>query len=305
MGKASRAKRVRLSQPAETHEPDEPQNWPGGHVSVEITDARSLECFAVTIHGVVHYLHATTAQALHEALTRGLVEWDRTAKMAGTPGVLPEPSPEGSEVFDSTKITTELAEARESGRQMVRGALKALRNEGPIFEAHLPFLGFVERAQAFHQGVVDMVEAGNPLAAITLLRSFAENVAAVYYVDKHPQEFEKLRPGAKQRLPMGKVIAEAERHLPGFKQLYDHWSSVAHPSGAGAFHTLRVSESHQFTWQSHPTFHHLDDARRTLRWLDELRGIAALIIDRTAEVAGEAVDRHRGSRPRKSPESIT
>lgn len=147
---------------------------------------------------------------------------------------------------------------------------------------HLPFLAFVERAQAFHQGVVDMVESGNPLAAATLLRSFAENLAVVFYIENHPHEFEKLHPGAEQGLPMGRVVAAAQKRLPGFKQLYDHLSSMAHPSGAGAFQTFQVEDDGAFMWQSNPTFRSVHDARQLLKWLEELRELSASVIRETA-----------------------
>jgi hypothetical protein len=186
-----------------------------------------------------------------------------------------------SRVFDAEQLADELTEARLSSKEMVQGALGVLGGDRGFTRGHLPFLGFVERAQAFHQGVVDMVEAGNPLAAATLLRSFAENLAVVYYVDRHPHEFEKLQPGAEQGLPMGKVIAAAQRSLPGFKQLHDHLSSMAHPFGAGAFQTFRVEEDGRFFWQSNPTFRSSEEAGQFLIWLKEIRDLSARIIKET------------------------
>lgn len=147
----------------------------------------------------------------------------------------------------------------------------------------IAYFGFLERAQAFHEGVVAMIEAGNPLAAATLLRSFAENTAAVYYIDEHPQQVEKLELGAKQGLAIGKVVAAAEKSLPGFKSIYAQLSSMAHPSGAGSFHTMRVADDDEriVTWQSAPTFRTLDDARELLDLLAGLRSITTQIISAT------------------------
>ena len=116
---------------------------------------------------------------------------------------------------------------------------------------------------------------------MTVLRAYAENVAVVFWVNRKPEEFEKLRPGATQRLPIGKVVAEAERHLPGFKVLYDLWSDHAHPSGAGAFHTLKFGQEAEFTWQSHPNFRSVDDARQVLEWLDALCILTTRVIGQT------------------------
>lgn len=189
-------------------------------------------------------------------------------------------------MFGSSPIAGQIVAAREEGLQLVRGALKSF-NGGAIYEGDLAFLGFLERAQALHMGVVDMVERGNPIAAVTLLRSFAENIAVVYYVDARPHEFAKLAPGAKEGLAMGRVIAAAERNLPGFKRAYDHWSTIAHPSGAGAFHTLQVQGDGTSTWQSHPTFKNLDDARQVLKWLRELCAIGRRVVQNAAEARSE------------------
>lgn len=190
---------------------------------------------------------------------------------------------EQSEVFDASQVETELAAARRAGRAMLNDALSFLQEDGALLFDDLPFLGFIERAQAFHLGVIALVEQGNPLAAVTLLRAYAENLAVVFWINRRPAEFEKLRPGATQGLPIGKVIAEAERNLPGFKALYDLWSNHAHPSGSGAFHTLNVTNDCQFTWQSHPNFKSVDDARQILGWLDSICSLTTQVICQTVE----------------------
>ncbi|MGN7222345.1 hypothetical protein ACTHQN_05745 [Curtobacterium flaccumfaciens] len=89
MGKGARLKAERASAPlpAETHEPAVPRNWPDGHVGVAITDPDDDECIEVTIHGVRHYLHSTTARELSNMLGERLEEWNETAKEHGFPGV--------------------------------------------------------------------------------------------------------------------------------------------------------------------------------------------------------------------------
>lgn len=88
MGRASRSKRERESASRATHEPATSIDWPDGHVSVDLTGDDVGECIAVTVHGVRHHLHATTAQALSERLIDRIAEWDAMAKSAGAPGVL-------------------------------------------------------------------------------------------------------------------------------------------------------------------------------------------------------------------------
>ena len=71
----------------ETHEPKVPFNWPDGHVAVRLTDDDVGECVEVTIHGVRHYLHSTTARELSNRLIARLEEWNVIARAAGFPEV--------------------------------------------------------------------------------------------------------------------------------------------------------------------------------------------------------------------------
>lgn len=93
MGKASRLKSERqqvkvIREPVtETHEPPLPQNWPHGHVGVALTGDDQDECIEVTIHGVRHYLHTSTARELSQMLSSRIDEWNGTALAGGAPGV--------------------------------------------------------------------------------------------------------------------------------------------------------------------------------------------------------------------------
>ena len=228
-----------------------------------------------------------TRQAIQElegSASKPRVEQFVARNPVGSPPASDEKESQHSRVFDAAEIADELEIARVSSLEMVRGSLGVLGDSRGFSLNHFAFLGFVERAQAFHQGVVQMVESGNPLAAATLLRSFAENLAVIYYVDKHPTEFQKLLPGAKHGLPMGKVVAAAEMRLPGFKGIHDHLSSMAHPSGAGAFQTMQFEGNRDWSWQSNPTFRSVDEAREILTWLGEMRELCARIIRETAVV---------------------
>jgi hypothetical protein len=72
----------------ETHEPEDPVNWPHGHVSVtrmdamgrqrrqlaledvsvSITDAAASECIAIVLGNTRHFLHSATARELSNML---------------------------------------------------------------------------------------------------------------------------------------------------------------------------------------------------------------------------------------------
>lgn len=184
--------------------------------------------------------------------------------------------------FDATPIENELDAARKQARDMVRGALKMFGPRGELYESHFPLMGFIERAQAFSLGAIVMIEAGNPLSAATLLRSLAENLATAFYVTKRPEALAKLQPGAEHGLPVGQVIAAAEKSLPGFKKMYDELSSMAHPSGAGGFHTLRA-DGNEITWQSHPRFKDASQAHDFLALLAALSHRSEQVITATVE----------------------
>lgn len=59
--------------PPVTREPEvAPPGWPASVVRSELTGPDDDECVRVTIHGVAHLLHATTARALSDALLKTL-----------------------------------------------------------------------------------------------------------------------------------------------------------------------------------------------------------------------------------------
>jgi hypothetical protein len=74
MGEAKRKREYGIQ---ETHEPHSPQNWPHGHVHVEVTGDETVECFVVTVHTVKHYLHASTARELQKMLQVALDQFNR------------------------------------------------------------------------------------------------------------------------------------------------------------------------------------------------------------------------------------
>lgn len=70
--------------PAVTHEPEVAlPGWPDSHARVRLTSDDAVECIAIEIHGVTHYLHSTTAAELYKALGARLREWNGPAKAAG------------------------------------------------------------------------------------------------------------------------------------------------------------------------------------------------------------------------------
>lgn len=88
MGRAKVGKPRRERPMNETHEPESPlPGWPRSHVDSELTDWDTDECVVVTIHGVQHYLHSTTARELQVAIGKTLVEYNARCEDSGYPGV--------------------------------------------------------------------------------------------------------------------------------------------------------------------------------------------------------------------------
>jgi hypothetical protein len=84
---ANRPRQARKVVIKETHEPAVPRSWPDGHVAVELTGDDAVECMKITIHGVDHYLHSTTARELSDRLVAKIDEWNIIARNVGIPEV--------------------------------------------------------------------------------------------------------------------------------------------------------------------------------------------------------------------------
>lgn len=88
MGRVKPGKPARERLIRETHEPPMPlPGWPESHVSAELTDADQDECVVVTIHGVKHYVHSTTARELQLMLEGTLGQYNAVCDEHGAPQV--------------------------------------------------------------------------------------------------------------------------------------------------------------------------------------------------------------------------
>lgn len=66
-----------------TREPGTPlEGWPKSHVDAELTGDEAEECVRVTIHGVEHLLHATTARELSNMLLSTLDAYNQGVRTA-------------------------------------------------------------------------------------------------------------------------------------------------------------------------------------------------------------------------------
>ncbi|CAN5276564.1 hypothetical protein BH09ACT2_BH09ACT2_08320 [soil metagenome] len=181
-----------------------------------------------------------------------------------------------------TDRTSAIAEARRYGRSSLDLVTEFI--PGDMTKTTLALMALIERWQAFHIGAIDAIEASNPLAAMTLIRSYAENAAALLWIWERPADLSKLFIGAeREKFAIGRLVANAQKYAPGFNELYQQLSDAAHPSGVGAYQSIRLDSENDgsFAWSSHPRFRHEEDALWALMWVIEICEIHA---DRVAPI---------------------
>jgi len=90
--------------------------------------------------------------------------------------------------------------------------------------------GLVTRGIGLHNAAVAALEADNPFAAFTLIRSYAENAAAVLYAADHPNKVDRVLGLDGHPLSVGRLTAHANRspRFGGFKSVYSELSEYAH-----------------------------------------------------------------------------
>jgi hypothetical protein len=146
------------------------------------------------------------------------------------------------------------------------------RFDEPCREA-LVLMGLLARAQGFHESIVSAIRDGNPYAAFTLLRAYAENAAAIAYLSDKPQAIGRFF-GDGHPLAVGKLVAHAGKHFDGFKKVYDALSEYAHPASRSVIASHRVEDLPDgmvgLGWQSAPRFKSDNDHLMACAWLWEL-----------------------------------
>ncbi len=104
------------------------------------------------------------------------------------------------------------------------------------------FSGFLARAQGLHEGSVAAIGADNPYGAFTLLRSYAENAAAMLYLKDHPSALRRFLGVANTYpVPIGKITNYADNRFGGFRPICAQLSEYAHPA------SLSLLASHRDT----------------------------------------------------------
>ncbi|WP_344055317.1 hypothetical protein [Microbacterium lacus] len=158
-------------------------------------------------------------------------------------------------------------------------------------------LALITRAQGFHNGALQAVESDNPYAAFPLVRCYAENAAVLLWVLEHPHDIGRVSAIAQQdqRFAVGRLIANAAKRAPGFKDVYEQLSEFTHPVASGFTQPFRAASDADggFSWSSIPSFGSDDDKILACFWLVELTEMHANVWPRayrgamkTGEIVG-------------------
>jgi hypothetical protein len=147
--------------------------------------------------------------------------------------------------------------ARASRQWLQDAALHALRRTDQMVDSHLLVMGLASRAAGLHDGAVHALETNNQFATHTLLRSYAENAAAVLYAKDHPKHLGRiLGLGGSRPIKPGVITNYAERssRFGTFKSMHDDLSEFAHPMSRSIFASMRADGDGGFQWSLAPRF---------------------------------------------------
>jgi hypothetical protein len=222
--------------------------------------------------------------------------------------VAPKPGTEKLELDLSKVPTVEqgLAEAAERDRGFIELS-KAAFGEGPdrpLFEEHLAFFSFINRATSLHRGIVSAVRDANPHVAFTLLRAYLELVVLVYYLDSNPEYIEALKRPMKELPPhtrkrFSDLFEFAGREIAGVVTTYEVLNEMAHFGSTALWHPFVITdeEERRFAFSTAPAWRKPDDARTVLAMLQESDAAMAETLQRySAHHVMPHVERYLGRR---------
>lgn len=188
-------------------------------------------------------------------------------------------------VQDDTTGRKNAWQAREYLLQVGRAVIQ----EGAITMDHMIAAGMVARAQALHEAAIAAIDADNPHASFTLLRSYAEQCAAVLYLTDHPDKARNLWDDSDGRsVKIGPITNYAQNsgRLGRFKDVYDLLSKYAHPSSIAHFSNFQLGEGRTFTFQSAPRFKRNEEKLTAYAWCIELSYFTHVFLFEYAEARG-------------------
>jgi hypothetical protein len=168
---------------------------------------------------------------------------------------------------------TGIERARASRRRLQDAAQEALGRTDALENGHILVMGLATRAAGLHDGIVHALETDNPFAAYTMLRSYAENAAAVLYAIGHPKQLDRiLGLGNSYPLKVGTITNYAEqgsKRFGAFQDIYGQLSQFAHPMSKSIFASTAPTET-GFQWRLDPAFKYDNDFIVACAWVVEL-----------------------------------
>ena len=127
-----------------------------------------------------------------------------------------------------------------------------------IYDGHILVMGLATRAAGLHDGAVHALETNSPVVVYALLRSYAENAAAVLYATDHPTQLHRiLGMGDSHPLKVGIITNYAEqgsKRFGSFRSMYEDLSQFAHPLSRSIFASTRPDGENGFHWSLEPAF---------------------------------------------------
>lgn len=181
--------------------------------------------------------------------------------------------------LDISKVPTVeqgLADAAERDRGFIEIAKAAFgdNDDRPLFEQHLAFFSFINRATSLHRGIVAAVRDANPHVAFTLLRAYLELVVLVYYLDSDPGYLEALKRPMNELPPVTRkrfadLFTYAGREMAGVVTTYEVLNEMAHFGSTALWHPFVIDDEMRISFSTGPGWRKPDDARTALAMLQE------------------------------------
>jgi hypothetical protein len=154
---------------------------------------------------------------------------------------------------------TGIERARASRQWLFDAAKEVLGCTSMVYDGHILVMGLATRAAGLHDGAVHALETDNPFVVYTLLRSYAENAAAVLYAIDHPTQLHRILGfGDSRPLKVGTITNYAEQgsgRFGSFRSVYADLSGFAHPMSRSIFASAKPTED-GFQWRLDPAFKH-------------------------------------------------
>lgn len=175
-----------------------------------------------------------------------------------------------------TDLDSGLERTDEYFKRFLTQCKDAMSSQQAISSLSMGLLAMLTRARSFHDGARAMILDDNPFAADALIRSYAENAAALLWIESRPHDAAKFsfayRDG--RPVPVGRMVDAAVKRAPGFKLLYSRLSESAHPNAVTFSSTWKTKgKDREVQWASAPSYKVEENRLWACLWLMELTDV--------------------------------